>query len=115
MSNEIYEKALTDYAIAVEHFKVIPLHEIRRESEIDETYRYKYIPLLLTALEREIGKERMLQWLHDVIMGKPILTDYRYFKSSLIKSGMFEKEFNAFEKKYIKSKAAKENVLDKVR
>ena len=82
-----------------------------KNSEIDETYRYYYVPLLVTALEKEIGKERVWNWLRTVLKSeKSVKTDYEYFKTSLVKSGIKEIEFKNFEEKYILSEQAKENV-----
>jgi hypothetical protein len=82
-----------------------------KNSEIDETYRYYYIPLLVTALEKEIGKERVWNWLRTVVKSdKLVKTDYEFFKSSLIKSGIKESEFKKIEENYIMSEKAKENI-----
>ena len=82
-----------------------------KNSEIDETYRYYYVPLLVTALEKEIGKEKVWNWLRTVLKSeKSVKTDYEYFKTSLVKSGIKEIEFKNFEEKYILSEQAKENV-----
>jgi len=82
-----------------------------KNSEIDETYRYYYVPLLVTALEKEIGKEKVWNWLRTVLKSeKSVKTDYEYFKTSLVKSGIKEIEFKNFEEKYILSEKAKENV-----
>jgi hypothetical protein len=82
-----------------------------KNSEIDETYRYYYVPLLVTALEKEIGKEKVWNWLRTVLKSeKSVKTDYEYFKTSLVKSGIKEIEFKNFEEKYILCEKAKENV-----
>ena len=82
-----------------------------KNSEIDETYRYYYVPLLVTALEIEIGKEKVWNWLRTVLKSEKIIkTDYDFFKSTLIYSGIKESEFKKFEENYILSEKAKENV-----
>ncbi len=83
-----------------------------KSNEIDQTYRYKYIPLLITALEKEIGKEKVWNWLATILQSdKSIKTDYDFLKNSLLKSGITETEFKNFEEKYILSEKAKENVI----
>ncbi|HEX9980605.1 MAG TPA: hypothetical protein VGB50_08560 [Flavobacterium sp.] len=83
-----------------------------KSAEVDPTYRYIYFPLLLTALEKEIGKDKVWAWLRTVLNSdKQVKTDYDFFKNSLIKSGVKENEFKNFEEKYIVSENAKENVF----
>ena len=82
-----------------------------KNSEIDETYRYYYVPLLVTALEIEVGKEKVWNWLRTVLKSEKLIkTDYYFFKSTLIYSGIKESEFKKFEENYILSEKAKENV-----
>ena len=53
----------------------------------------------------------MVKFLKTVLKSdKLIKTNYEFFKSSLIKSGIKESEFKNFEEKYILSEKAKENI-----
>jgi hypothetical protein len=109
-----YQNKLDGYIRDTKEFKPIPLNKVKN-SEIDETYRYIYVPLLFTALEKEIGIERVWNWVRTVLNAEKLVkTDYEFFKSSLLKSGVKESEFKAFEEKYILSDMAKENVYKRV-
>lgn len=110
LGEENYQKKIDTYLKETKDFVPKPLSTIKN-NEIDETYRYYYVPLLITALEKEIGKEKVWNWLRTVLNSdKLVTTDYAFFKSSLIKSGLKESEFKNFEEKYILSEKAKENV-----
>jgi hypothetical protein len=111
LGEENYQKKIQKYLKSTTDYKPKPL-SIIKNSEIDNTYRYNYVPLLITALEKEVGKENVWNWLR-IVLNSPnsIKTDYNFFKSSLIKSGIEESDFVKFEEKYILSENAKENVI----
>jgi len=107
---EGYQKKIETYLNETKDYIPKSLATIKN-SEIDETFRYYYLPLLVTALEKEIGQEKVWSWLRTVLKSdKLVQTNYEFFKSSLLKSGIKESEFKNFEEKYILSKNAKENV-----
>lgn len=110
LGDENYQTKINTYLKETKEYKPKSLATIKN-NEIDEIYRYYYIPLLLSALEKEIGKEKVWNWLRTILKSETLVkTDYQFFKSSLIKSGVKESEFNRFEEKYILSDKAKENV-----
>jgi hypothetical protein len=110
LGEESYQRKLDGYFKDTKDYVPKSLSTIKN-NEVDETYRYIYVPLLITALEKEIGKEKVWNWLRTVLSVERLAkTDYDFFKSSLIKSGVKESEFKQFEEKYILSENAKENV-----
>jgi len=110
LGEESYQKKIDTYLKATIDYIPKSMATIKN-SEIDETFRYYYVPLLVTALEKEIGKERVWNWLRIVLKSEKLVkTDYEFFKTSLIKSGIKDSEFKNFEEKYILSEKAKENV-----
>ncbi|MBK7633284.1 MAG: hypothetical protein IPJ13_02605 [Saprospiraceae bacterium] len=50
-----------------------------KNSEIDETYRYYYVPLLVTALEIEVGKEKVWNWLRTVLKSEKLIKPITIF------------------------------------
>jgi len=110
LGEESYQKKIDTYLKESKDYIPKSIATIKN-SEIDETFRYYYVPLLITALEKEIGKEKVWNWLRTVLKSdKLVKTDYEFFKSSLIKSGIKESEFKNFEENYIISEKAKENI-----
>ena len=111
LGEENYKNKINKYIKDFSDFIPKPLPTIKN-SEIDETYRYVYVPLLITALEKEIGKDKVWNWLRTVLNSDKLSkTDYTFFKSSILKSGITANEFKNFEEKYILSTDAKDNIL----
>jgi hypothetical protein len=71
--------------------------------------------LLLTALEKEIGIEKVWTWLNVVLTSKNAKSNYDFFKSTLLKSGLTQKEITDFENKYITASDAKQQTIDKAK
>ncbi|MCZ8197885.1 MAG: hypothetical protein O9267_09790 [Flavobacterium sp.] len=110
-----YKRKIAEYLVEVKELNPKPL-SIIKNNEISESYRYYFVPLLLTALEKEIGKQKVWNWLQTILKSdKTTKTDYAFFKSSIIKSGISENDFLKFETKYILTENAKENVIKVVK
>ncbi|GGK88161.1 hypothetical protein GCM10011405_39930 [Rufibacter glacialis] len=110
-----YQKKLSNYLKATEGIKqLIPLDKLKATTPLNDAYKYNYIPLLLTVLEKEIGVQKMWKWLNLVASSKGEATDYPFFKSSFMKSGISPKTYSAFEEKYILHEKSKENLIEEV-
>ncbi len=115
LGETLYKQNLSEYIAQIKDYKVTPLTDIKKSGEVDEMYKYIYIPLLLTALEKEIGKDKIWSWLHIILTSKNVnRTNYAFLKSTLLESGLTEKEFTNFENIYIKGANAKQKVIEKV-
>lgn len=112
LGESFYKESIANYVKQIKESKLPSIKNIKQENEIDESYRYNYIPLLLTVLEKQIGMEKMWKWINIVLTSKDAKTNYDFFKSTLIQSGVTHKEFIDFENTYIKSKDAKKNVIN---
>lgn len=91
------------------------LTESASSEPLSELQHYVYVPLLLTSLEKMIGQKAMWQWLSYVLKNPPSKTDYRFFKTSLLKSGMSEAQYMRFEQQYVTSGQAVENVMQAIK
>ena len=99
---EFYQQFLLKYKSQVQGLPFFHLSDINHQDEISGLYRYAYVPLLLTAIEREIGSEKMWMWIQQIISYQDReLTNYAFFKRSFIESGMTERLFTDIETKYI--------------
>jgi hypothetical protein len=111
ISEKAYRAKLIDYLSQINGYEPKPLSSIK-DDEIDETYRYAYMPLLLSTLEKKVGKEAMWRWIKTLVSSdKNIVTDYSFFKSSFLKSGVSEEDYKVFEFICINANNAKENVV----
>ncbi|MGZ3882821.1 MAG: hypothetical protein ACXVP0_06105 [Bacteroidia bacterium] len=111
LGERFYSKAMAKYVKQVEKNDFIPLNLIKNPGDIGNNYRYNYVPLLLSALEKQIGEESMWKWLNTVFNSKNVKSNYDFFRSSLLQSGVPQKQIDAFESTYITSPDAKKNVI----
>ena len=112
IGKSFYDRQIKQYAGASKGMKgFIPLKKITVSSEIGETYKYQYIPLLLTALERQIGQEQLWKWFRTILNANNPITDYAFFKKTLLESGVSEKTFDTFEETYLSSDKSLTNLL----
>lgn len=111
IGEKAYKSKLIDYLSEINGYDPKPLTTIKNE-EVDATYRYNYFPLLLTTLEKKVGKDIMWQWLKTLVNAdKNAVNDYNFFKSTLLQSGISESDFKNFEFICIKADNAKESVV----
>ena len=111
-----YQKRVLKYLMATEGIKqLIPLDKLKANTPLDDAYKYNYIPLLLTAMEKEVGLKQMWRWLNLVANSKNEITNYSFFKSSLIRSGIPPKTYDAFEERFIMNEKSKENLIGQVK
>ena len=74
--------------------------------EVSNGYCYCYVPLLLLALEKHIGEARMWRWLQTLLKYKNPVTNYRFFKNSLRKSGVTPGEMSYLEEQFLRGEGA---------
>lgn len=112
LGQSFYDRQIKQYVGACKNLTdFTPLKKIITTSEITETYRYQYIPLMLTALERQIGREQMWKWLKTILVTPNPTTNYALFRSTLLQSGVNEKTIEAFEKTYLESDDGLPNLI----
>lgn len=107
-----YDRQISQYVEASRKLtSFVPLGRISNTNEVNHTYRYQYIPLLMTALEQEFGQERIWQWLSGVLHTSGAKTDYVFFRESLLKSGIDPNAFKAFEERFLTSSNSLQDLL----
>ena len=106
-----YKTTIRKYMAAVNAaHNLAPFNQFRDKSQATEIYKYRYMPLMLIALQKTIGEEKMWRWLHSVLLTKNAYTNYTFFKSSLLTAGVDAKTFQAFEDKFFNSERALTNL-----
>jgi hypothetical protein len=81
--------------------KIIPLSKVTNTEQIDELYRYSYGPVLLLALEKRVGEDKVYRMLQHALKRNGEKTDYAFFTSIAIESGISIKQWQDFEKEVI--------------
>jgi hypothetical protein len=114
-SPELYDDDIKNKIEKIKDLNVIPLSEISDKEQINFIYRYKYVPLLLTAIEMEIGEENMWKWLSVILnKDKTVQTDYNFFRETLLEAVKDESTVVKIENNYIKSVDAKQKIIDRL-
>ncbi|CCH01849.1 hypothetical protein FAES_3842 [Fibrella aestuarina BUZ 2] len=107
-----YERQLKQYVGASKGLSpFVALKDVRRPDEVTETYRYQYVPLLLTAMERQLGRDQLWKWLRTILNSQNALTDYAFFRNTLLESGVAAKDVDALEQTYLTTGQALPNLL----
>ena len=88
------------------------LNKIKESGSVSELYRYRYVPLLITALEKKTGEKKIWDWLAFVVKSKNVKTDYSFFESSLLKSGIPQATLDWFVKRYVNSDDRLQNLIN---
>lgn len=84
---DLYSKKLDDKIDKIRKFNPIGLGNIRSENDYRdrEYYVYSYMPILLLAIEKEIGEKKMAEWMRNMLTSKETITNYEFLKSTLVK------------------------------
>ncbi len=115
LNQDVYKNILTKYLKSVKEMKkFVPLNKINSNTELSDNYKYKYIPLLLTALSNIIGSDKIWQWFSYLTDVKNAVTNYTFFKNSLSIIGVLDKEFKEFENRYVKNKKGRQNLINDI-
>lgn len=91
--DDIYKAALGSKLNRVEKFKPIPFAQIGSEQDYKsrELYVYNYAPIILCAIEKEIGRDAMWKWIRLILNSKEDMTNYTFMKHTLTQA-VFDKE-----------------------
>jgi len=115
LGDSLYNQKIRKYIDAVYEAKdITPINKVTNTYQSTEVFKYRYVPLLLVALEKKIGQEKMWKWLQNVLQTKSATTNYVFFKNSLLNAGVDAQTFQSFEYLYINSDKALKNITELV-
>tara|TARA_A100000171_G_scaffold51674_2_gene66726 strand:- start:37 stop:1524 length:1488 start_codon:yes stop_codon:yes gene_type:complete len=116
IGQDVYKKKIEGKIKNLKDFKPKPFSKIKSDSEYDnrQLYVYDFAPIIFTAIEKEIGKEKMWNWLTNILNTSTNFTDYDFLISTLQKTLKNDKEFNLLKTKYFESEKALENTINKI-
>lgn len=75
-----------------------------------QTYAYDYQTSILFSIEKEIGVEKMQNWIRMLLQGEEPISDKIFFKNTLEIATDNEKKFNEILDKYLTGKMTVENM-----
>lgn len=117
IGEDIYDNKINGKIENLINFKPKPFSQIKSDSEYKnrQLFVYDFAPIIFIAIEKEIGKEKMWNWMRNLLISKTVLTDYAYLKNSLIKTINNTDKSNLIIENYFKSNKSLENALKKIR
>ncbi|WP_276484687.1 hypothetical protein [Paraflavitalea pollutisoli] len=100
-----YLKTVQDKRVQLRGFKATPLARLTNTQGLSQrqTYLYHYVPVLLTAIEKEIGKDKFFRWLRLLLQSQTSYTDYAFLIKTLGTAVNDEKMTNGLIQRYFES------------
>ena len=113
ISDSLYRVKLQSKARIVHNLDPMPIAELRSESDYRdrELYLYYYAPLIFSAIEKEIGEEKMWEWIKELLQSHTVFTNYMFFEHTLEKVVKDKTKFELLREKYFSSKHSLQNAV----
>jgi hypothetical protein len=85
LSDSLYQQKLASKLRRVQDFHALPFAQVQSEKAYGsrELYVYYYTPLILTAIQREVGDQQMWAWLRTLLTTPTERTDYAFLVRTL--------------------------------
>lgn len=114
ISDSIYRKDLRATARALGNFEAVPIASIRTRDDYGnrELYSYYYAPIIFSAIAKEIGEEKMWQWISSLLKTPTTFTNYRFFEQTLANVLQDKSRFEKLRDKYFISEKSLGNALE---
>jgi hypothetical protein len=111
ISDSLYQKKLQSKVNAMRNFKPMPMAEVRSRSDYRnrELYVYYYAPLIFSAIEKEIGQEKMWEWIKALLQSPAVFTNYMFLEQALNKVVNDKNKLGLLREKYFSSERAVQN------
>ena len=110
IDNKTYFKNINEKLVQVEGKTFTAIKDINNTADYGNRnlYVYTYVPVIWLAIEKEIGEEKMWQWLHKMLTVKTEQTDYTFMIKTLA-SVIENEQLDFIEKTYLSHKNAVNN------
>ncbi len=111
LGDSSYVQLLHSKLQSLQYFKPLALSKIKDEADYKnrEFYLYYFMPVILTAIEKEIGEKTIWKWLSTLLNAKADFTDYAFFEKTF-DAVITDKELNTkIKQKYFKTDDALKN------
>jgi hypothetical protein len=112
ISDSIYRNKLQSKARAI-NFKPMPIANIHSEADYGnrELYVYYYAPLIFSAIEKEIGEEKMWLWIKTLLQSPAVFTNYGFLEQTLNTVVNDKTKFGLLREKYFSSERSLQNAV----
>lgn len=117
IGKEVYTKLIRTKIEDLKGFNPVPFGKVRSALDYNdrELYVYYYAPMIFSAIEKEIGEERMWEWLKTILMTPVRFTNYQFLVETLEKTlADNPKQLSAIKATYFETKHALKNAIKTV-
>jgi hypothetical protein len=114
---DAYNQLLEEKFELLKAFHTIPIAKINSISNIEnrELFVYHYAPLMLVAIEKEIGSRKMWDWLINILNTKTVYTNYDFLCFTLQKTVSNENTVFKIVDNYFSSEQSMQNILTQLK
>ncbi|MDI1317416.1 hypothetical protein [Flavobacterium sp.] len=111
-----YDEVLAKKVENLKDFKPKSFSMVKSITDISDrqTYVYDYAPILFIAIEKEIGKKKMWEWLKNILETKTEFTNYDFLVSTLKNTLKNDKKTDVIISKYFSNDASTENAIKRI-
>ncbi len=116
ISDSLYKKTIGNKIKALSSFEATPLARVnsRKDFQNREFYVYYYVPIILTAIESEIGEKQMWKWMRTVLLTKTDFTNYAFLEKTLESSLQDKNLLERIKANYLNSDKSLQNAVEKI-
>lgn len=113
ISDSLYREKLKSKVRAMRNLDPTPIAKVRSKSDYKnrELYVYYYAPLLFSAIQKEIGEDKMWQWIKALLQTPAVFTNYTFFEATLNKVVNDKAQFAQLREKYFTSERSFQNAV----
>lgn len=113
ISDSLYQKVLESKVRSLRNLNATAIKKIQSKNDYKnrELYVYYYAPLLFLAIQKEIGEDKMREWMKSLLLSPTVFTDYTFFEQTLKNTLHDQIKFNLLFEKYFNSDNSFLNIL----
>lgn len=113
ISDSIYREKLQSKVRSMRNLSPVAIAKIHSKNDYEnrELYVYYYAPLLFSAIEKEIGEEKMWEWMKSLLLSPTTITNYTFFEQTLNKVVNDKTKFDHLFERYFNSDSSFQNVV----
>jgi hypothetical protein len=113
ISDSVYREKLQSKARAMRNFTPTPIARVNSKSDYKnrELYSYYYAPLIFSAIEKEIGEQKMWRWIKSLLLSPAVFTNYSFLEQTLNNAVNDKARFELLRDKYFRSAHSLQNAV----
>lgn len=113
ISDSLYRQKLESKVRSMRNFKPTAMAAVRSNNDYQdrELYVYYYAPVIFSAIEKEIGEEKMWAWIKSLLQTPAVFTNYSFFEQTLIEVVKDKNKMAQLREKYLIPANALQNAV----